>query len=199
MKIHGAKARTFSTSSLFAAFSLGIIGWGLLHAWGIYVKTSVLFHALAAMPGLSLSGIALSRYRRHWPVDAANSASRQERRSGLPWDYRAIACYLILVAAGAGIALLIIDGYMALLALAAVGMFCVPWAKIPLCRDYFFLTAGIITASALLALVLLGKPVHPVYYPVAACLLLSTACISVTSVVIIHGNRPDRMPVSGYS
>lgn len=199
MKIHGAKARTFSTSSLFAAFSLGIIGWGLLHAWGIYVKTSILFHALAAMPGLALSGIALFRFRQHWPLDAANPASQQDRRVRLPWHYRAMACYLMLAAIGVGIALLIIDGYMVLLASAAVGMFCVPWAKISVCRDYFFLASGIITASAFSALVLLGRPVHPVYYPVAAWLLLITACISVTSVVIIHGNRPDRMPVSGYS
>lgn len=98
------------------------------------VKTSMFFHVVAAIPGIFLSGVALYRYRRHWPAGAAPNGAQPTQARKLLWDYRALACYLLLAATGFGIALLIIEGAMFLLALVAVGMVYIPWAKISVCR-----------------------------------------------------------------
>jgi hypothetical protein len=154
----------------------------------------MLFHVLAAIPGMVLSGVTLHRYRQHWPVNATGCAGQQK----LAWDYRAIASYLILVATGFSIALFISGGSLFLLALATMGMVFVPWTKMAVCRGHFFFASALVCAAALLGLVMWRWSVHPLYYPMVACLLLTVACTLVVSVVIIHGNRLDRMPVSGY-
>lgn len=198
MRIPSAKSRTFSTNSLFSAFSLGIIGWGLLHAWGVSVKAGILFHVLAAVPGLFLCGVVLYRYRQHWPFNATGIALPNKPDLTLPWDYRSVAFYLLLIGVGFNIALFISRGSIFLLSLAALAMALVPWANISVCRDHFYFSSAVIDASALLGLVVLGRSVHPLHYPVAAWLLLTVAFILIISVIIIHGNRRDRMPVSGY-
>lgn len=194
MSIHGARSRTFATNILFPAISLAVIGWGLLHAWGINVNIGIRFHALAALPGLVLSGVALYRYRQHWPINATDCVGRQK----LAWDYRAIALYLMLVGTGFSIALLISGGSLFLLAMATMGTIFVPWTRIAVCRDHFFFASALVGAGALLGLVMLGRSVHPLYYPMVASLLLSVACTLVVFVILIHGNRLDRMPPSGY-
>lgn len=185
MSIHDAKSRAFSTNSLFSAFSLGIIGWGLLHTWGVSFKVGILFHALAAMPGVALSGIVIYRYRKHWPVEA--SARTGKNRPS--WDLRAVAFYLVLIAVGAGIALLISGGSFFLLVLAAMGMIFVPWTRIPLCRNHFFFSSVLVGAGASLGGAMLGRPAHPFYYLMVAWLLLSLAGTLVMLVIVTHGNR----------
>lgn len=198
MSIHSARSRTFSTNSLFAAFSLGGIGWGLLHVWGVSVKTGIFFHALAAIQGLVLSGAVLYRYRQHWPVNETDSAGSHRQDLKLPWDYRAVAIYLLLIGVGFGIAPFISAGSAFFLVLAIIGMVLVPWSKIAVCRDHFFISSALVEAGALSGLVVLGGPVHPLYYPMAAWVLLAGACVMIFTVIIVHGNRLDRMPVSGY-
>jgi len=194
MRIRGEKSRTFSTNSLFTALTLGMIGWGLLHAWGISVKTGMLFHALAAIPGLVLSGVVFHRYRQHWPIKAAAGAGQAERS----WHYRALVLYPIPAAAGFGFALSINSGSLFLVTLASMGMILVPWCKISVCREHFFFSSALTGAGALPALVMLGSAVHPLYYPMVAWLLLSVACTLVMLVIAIQGERRDRMPASGY-
>ena len=198
MSMPSAKSRTSSTNSLFAAFSLAVIGWGLLHAWGLSVNTGIFFHALAATPGLVLSGLVLYRYRQHWPVNASGIALPHKQDLKLPWDYRAVAFYILLSGVGFCIALCINGGSIFLLSLAAMGMALVPWAKIPACRDHFFFASALVEAGALSGLVVLDRSPYPLHYPMAAWLLLSIAFIAIISVIIIHGKRLDRMPVSGY-
>lgn len=193
MRIRSAKSRSFSTNSLFTAFSLGILGWGLLHAWGISVKAGIFFHALAALPGSVLSGVVLYRYRQHWPVNARGFAGKQP----LSRDWRTAAFYLMLVAAGFAIALLISSGSLFLLALVT-GMVFVPWTRSAVCRDHFFFASALVGAGTALGLVMLGRQEHPLYYAMVAWFLLALAGTLVVSVFIIHGNRLDRMPVSGY-
>jgi hypothetical protein len=147
MTIRSVKSRTFSTNSLFAAFCLGLIGWGLLHAWGLSVRTGLLFHSLAAIPGLVLSGVVLYRYRQHWPVDAAACAARQKPGLKRARDYRAVASCLLMAGIGFVIAILISGGSLFALALAAMGMVFVPWTKIAVFRDHFFLASGLVGAG----------------------------------------------------
>lgn len=198
MTMRSPKSRNFSTNSLFAAFSLGLIGWGLLHAWGISVRVGVSFHALAVVPGLVLSGIALYRYRQHWPADPTPWAGKQKHGLQLPWHPRAIASYLLLLAIGFAIALLIKTGSMFLLVPAMIGMIAAPWTKIAVCRGHFFASSALLQAGVLLGFVFLDSSVHPLYYALAAWLFLSAACTVIVSVILVHGNRLDRMPVSGY-
>lgn len=194
MSIHDAKSRAFSTNGLFSAFLLGGIGWGLLHAWGINLKIGILFQALAAMPGLALSGIVIYRYRKHWPVEASECTGQGE----LSWDLRAIAFYLVLIAVGLSIALLISGGSLFLLALAAMGTIFVPWTRIALCRNHFFFSASLVGIGALLGLVLLDSPAHPLYYLMVAWLLLSLAGTLVMLAIVTNRNRSGRTPVSGH-
>jgi len=198
MSIPGTKSQTFSTNSLFAAFCLAVIGWGLLHAWGFSLKLGMVFHALVAMPGFVLSGAVIYRYRQHWPAGRASTAWPDRHDAKLPRDYRAVALYLSLIGVGFGMALFINGGSLFILSLAAMGMALVPWTKISVCRDHFYLSSALVEASAFSGLFVLGGPVHPLHYPMAAGFLLTVACILVMSVLVIHGNRLGRMPVSGH-
>lgn len=184
------RSRNLATNSLFGAFFLTLFGWGLLHAWGVHIHARVLTHILLAIPGLALAGVTLYRYRRHWPIDHG---------SRFHLDFRAISCCLLLAAAGLGLALFVIDGSIFLLALGALGMVLVPWTRISVCRTHFFISSAMMTAGAVSGLVLLSGSVHPLYYPLAAWVLLVIACTAVFSAVLTHGGRLDRMPMSGYS
>lgn len=198
MSIPSAKSRTFSTNSVFSAFSLAVIGWGLLHVWGLSLNVGTLFHMLVAVPGLVLCSMVLYRYRQHWPLKATGIALSNTPDLKLSWDYRAVAFYLLLIGMGFGIALFIRLGSAFLLSLAALAMVLFPWAKISICRDHFYFSSALVDASALLGIVALGRPVHPLHYPIAAWLLLTVACMLIISVIVIHGNRREQMPVSGY-
>jgi tellurite resistance protein TehA-like permease len=160
----------------------------------VNVKAGVLFHALAAIPGLVLSGLVLYRYRKHWPILAAASAGRPD----LSWDYRALVFYLIPVATGCGLALSISSGSLFFLVLAAMGTVLIPWTKITVCRDHFFLSSALVGTGALPGLLLPSRSAHPLYYPVAAWALLSIASTLIIFVILIHRDRLDRMPASGY-
>lgn len=197
MTIHSAKRRTLATSSLFAAFALGGIGWGLLHAWGISLKTGLSFHILAAIPGLVLSGVVLYRYRQHWPVNPSDGAVSLPNEPKFPWRYQTLAFSMLLIGIGFSLALFIRNGSAFLVALGAIGTVLVPWEKIAICRDHFFFASALVGAGAVSGLVP-GGSVHPIYYPVAAWLLLAVASMVIISVILSHGNRLERMPVSGY-
>lgn len=198
MRVRSAKSQTFSTHSLFPAFFLAMIGWGMLHAWGLGVDMGMLSHAFAAMPGLVLSGLVLYRYRQHWPLKAGSLALPHEQDRKPACAYRTVAFCLLLTGIGFGIALIISSGSLSLLILAAAGMMFVPWAQMAVCRDHFLLASALIEAGALAGLVVLDRSLYLLHYPVAAWVLLTLACMAVISAVVIHGKRLDRMPPSGY-
>jgi hypothetical protein len=186
----GPRSKNLATNSLFGIFFLTVLGWGLLHAWGISVHASARVHAVFAVPGLVLAGITLYRYHRHWPIDNGPN---------FPWDFRAISSYFLLVAVGIGVALFVIGGAVFLLTLVAAGVVFVPWAKISVCRRHFFFSSAVMTFGAVSGLVLLSGPVHPFSYLLASWALLAVACTMVISVILTHGDRLERMPASGYS
>jgi hypothetical protein len=195
----GPRSRNLATNSLFGAFFLTMFGWALLHVWGIYAHAGVLLHTLFAVPGLVLAGVTLYRYRRHWPIGNGSFFKQKKQGLNLQWDFRAISSYLLLVAVGVGIALLVTGGSVFLVVLVATGIVLVPWANISVCRNHFFFSSAMLAVGALLGSALLSGPVHPLYYALASWALLAIACTTVLSVVLTHGDRLDRMPVSGYS
>lgn len=194
MSTNGTKSLNFSTNSLFPAFSLGLIGWGVLHIWGLGIKTGIHFHVLAALPGFCLSSLVLYRYRQHWPVNPGVAGGRKR----LSLDYHSIASCLLLAAAGFSIGFITSGGSFFLLVLMCIGMISIPWTRLAFCRSHFFFSSALVAGGALLGLVVLGRSAHPFHYPMAAWLLLAVACALVVFVIVTHGNRAERMPVSGY-
>lgn len=184
----GPRPRNLATNSLFGAFFLTIVGWGLLHAWAIQVHAGVLLHALFAVPGLALSAVTLYRYRRHWPIDNGSFFKQKNRWSTLQQNLRAISSYLLLIAVGAGIALFVIGGSVLLFMLVALGLVLVPWTNIPICRKHFFFSSAMLAVGTVLALVFRGGSVHPFYYALASWALLAIAFTTVISVVLTHGD-----------
>ena len=104
-----------------------------------------------------------------------------------------MASCLLLLAIGFGIALLIGSGSVFLLALAIMGMVFLPWTKIVVCRDHFFIFLGLVGAGVLLGLAVPGRSVHTLYYPLAAWVLLTAACI-----VSISASLPTATGSTGY-
>ena len=188
MGLSSARSRTLSTNGLFGAFFLTVFGWGLLHAWGMQVEVSLLFHILFAIPGFVLCGITIYRYRKHWPLGTP------ARVNG-----RAMMTCLLLPAIGAGMALLAVSGAFLLLPLTAFGAILFPWSRIAACRNHFFMSSALIGAGAIPGLVFWGRQVHPLYYPIAAWIFLAVACTAVMSTILTHRDRLERMPAAGYS
>lgn len=193
MSTNGTKSLNFATNSLFPAFSLGLIGWGVLHIWGVGIKTGIHFHILAALPGFSLSSLVLYRCRQHWPVNQAVVAGQK----GLSFPYHSIASCLLLAAIGLCIALITSRGPFFFLMLMCSGMISIPWTRLAFCRAHFFFSSALVVGGALLGLMALGRSTHPFDYPIVAWLLLAVACALVVFVIVTQSNRSERMLVSG--
>lgn len=195
--MHSAQTRTFATNCLFGAFFLAVFGWGMLQIWALGAGAGMPFHALIAVPGFSLCGVLLYRYSRHWPVGQAACKERGEERRPLR-EFRSAVWYVVLAASGLGVAVVVGSGSLFFPVLAAGGLVIVPWAKIPVCRDHFFISAAIVGTGAIIGLALVGKTVHPLHYPAGGCFFLLISSSFAIFAVAAHGNRFDRMPVSGY-
>ena len=193
-----AQTRTFATNSLFSAFILSIFGWGLLHAWAVQVNARPLLHLLIALPCSAVSGIVLYRYARHWPA-RQDSTGRRSTEGGLAPACRSTAWYCLLLLIGAGMAFLVLAGSALFLLLAALALGVLPWSRIPVCRDHFFIAAATAAGGAALGLAVSGTSIPQLYYPMSALFFLCTSSLMTVFIILMHGNRRDRMPVTGYS
>lgn len=192
--MYSAKTKTFATNSLFGTFFLSILGWGMLHVWALQIGARGFAHVFIAAPSLALCGILLFRYSHHWPTQQFG----QEGKSRQFLDYRSLTWYVVLIAAGIAMALLMQECSIFVLVLAGVGLTIVPWVRVSVCRDHFFTSALAIGAGAVIGLILSGKPPHPLHYPPGAWALLSVSGAMTLFVIMVHGNKMDRMPASGY-
>ena len=197
MVTHGARTRTFATNSLFGIFCLSAFGWGLLQTWAAGVGASGFIHVLIAVPCLSMTAIVLYRYSRHWPSSQPVGNAQRESSRQL-FAYHAMIWYSMLAVAGMGMSIAVSWGSIVLVMLAAMGLVAIPWARIPVCRDHFFVAAAALGMGAAIGLALFGKPSHPLYYPIGGSTIMLTSCVVVLFILIAHGNRFDRMPESGY-
>ena len=197
MVTQSARMRTFATNSLFGTFFLSAFGWGLLQSWAALVGASGFMHALIAMPCISMTGIVLYRYSRHWPSTQLVGNAQRESDPQL-FAYRAMIWCLMLAVSGVGISVAVSWGSIALVMLGAVGLVAIPWARIPVCRDRFFVAAAALGVGAVIGWSLFGRPLHPLYFPVAGAAILLTSCVTVLFILMTHGNKFDRMPESGY-
>lgn len=108
----------------FVPLFYSLAGWGLAHAWLILLSASLRAHVLAAVPALAL--VALSTLR-------ASADIRGMEKGGIPspgsrW---AAARGALLLLVGAAFGLLVVNGSVFLLAMAALSFTFVPSAWLP--------------------------------------------------------------------
>jgi hypothetical protein len=195
--MRSARTRTCATNGLFAAFIMAGLGSGLLHAWAVQARAGGMIHLLIAIPGVAICASVLYRYARHWPA-RVTPLYKKRRRGPLPLDAAAAAGCALLFVAGLGMALVVAAGSAALLVLAALGLGVLPWTRIAVCRDHFFLSAAIVGAGAALGLAHAAQPISQPYYATGALFCLGLSGLMTVFIVMMHGNRRDRMPATGY-
>lgn len=195
--MRSARTRTCATNGLFAAFIMAGLGSGLLHAWAVQARASGTIHLLAAIPGVAICAIVLYRYARHWPARVTPLYSKR-RRGPLPLAAAAAAGCALLFGAGLAMALAVAAGSAALLVLVALGLGVLPWTRIAVCRDHFFMSAAIVGAGAALGLAAAAQPIPQPYYATSALVCLVLSALMTGFIVMMHGSRRDRMPATGY-
>lgn len=162
MVIIDEKTKRFAANSIFPSFVYGLLGSvltlvGAAHmhgSWGLYV--------FLGAPGLVLSGLALFRARVHWPAVSTGTPSL---RPG------ALGGYLLLLAAGASISIVISAGSVTLVGVVAASTYLIPWTKIPVCRARFVVSSLVMLGGAIAWVVIQGRPVQSLYFMVAASML----------------------------
>lgn len=195
--MHSARTRTWATNGLFGAFILAAFGAGLFHTWAAQAGLGVRLHVLVAIPDAAVCAILLYRYSRHWPARLA-PLYRTSKRGPLLLHAASVLVYGMLLLVGIGMALLVAAGSALYLLLAALGLGVLPWTRVAVCRNHFFLSAAAVGAGAVLWLSLQAGPVPPLHYMTGALFCLATSSAMTVFIVVMHGNRLERMPATGY-
>jgi hypothetical protein len=192
-----AGTRTWATNGLFGAFILAAFGAGLLHAWALQARAGALIHVLVAIPAAALCAVILYRYWRHWPARLAPLYRKSRRGMRSPDAASALGSGLLLLT-GLGMAFVIAAGSALLLVVAALGLGLLPWTRIAVCRNHFFVSAALVGTGAVLWLSLSAGPIPQPYYAMSALFCLCMSSLMTVFIVIMHGNRLERMPATGY-
>ena len=160
MAIIDERTRRCAANSMFPSFFYAMLGLVLGQAGAAQVQGSWGLHIFMGLPGLVLSGLALCRARRHWPVAADMPALRAS-----------VSGWSLLLLAGAGIGVLACAGSILLLSMVAALTYLIPWSRVPVCRARFILSAMVVLAGALAAaalVVLSTRAVDPMHTMIAA-------------------------------
>jgi hypothetical protein len=192
-----AGTRTWATNGLFGAFILAAFGAGLLHAWAVQARAEALIHVLIAIPGAALCAIVLYRYSRHWPARLA-PLYKKRRRGMRSLDAASALGSGMLLLTGIGLAFVIAAGSAVLLVLAALGLALLPWTRIAVCRNHFFVSAALVGTGAVLWLTLSAGPIPQPHYAMSALYCLCMSGLMTVFIVMMHGSRLERMPATGY-
>lgn len=123
-------------NSAFGGLASAAIGFLLLEAGCILLKTRVLAHLLAVAAGATLVLLMLRRFLRYWPP-TAESLSRQDQhaRHQLRRVLR-ISAYAIVGAAGYFSARWLSYGFISPLILLAAGLVVAPWTRLSATRAH---------------------------------------------------------------
>jgi len=162
VRMYDEKTRRFAANSLFPTFFYGALGLVLAQIGAAQMHGSWRLHVFLGIPGIALSGLALFRARLHWTAASAGMPSLRPRALG--W-------YLLLLATGAFIGVLVSAGSVLLLGTAAALTYLIPWSKIPVCRAQFVVSSVTTLAGAVAWTVIYGRPAHSLYLMVAASML----------------------------
>jgi hypothetical protein len=124
MSTHILQAAPNRPRLTFLPLFYSLAGWGLAHAWLILIHASLSAHILAAVPALAL--VALSSLR------ASADGMEKERGIASPGSgWAAARGALLLLFVGAGFGLLVVNGSVFLLVMAALSFTFVPSAWLP--------------------------------------------------------------------
>jgi hypothetical protein len=189
MKIRSPQARTAATDSLFAIFVTALVGWTLLESLIIQHQFGIVVHVLAFVPAVSLATLALYRYRLHWP--ATTSLDQ-------PDLMRQAAAAVLLFLVGTGVPVLVSAGLSVLIPPVAIAAAFVPWRKLTICRDRFFLSTAAIVSGTAIGLLMFKLPASPFMPLLAAWGLWLIAGAFQIRVLVVFGDDKTRMPVAGF-
>lgn len=162
MQISDEKSRQFAANSLFPTFFYGALGLVLAQIGAAQMHGSWRLHVFLGIPGIALSGLALFRARLHWSA----------ARAGMPSLHpHALGWYLLLLATGAFIGVMVSAGSLLLLGVVAALTYLLPWTKIPVCRAQFGVSSVTTLAGAVAWIVIDSRATHSVYLMIAASML----------------------------
>lgn len=155
----------------FVPLFYALAGCGLLHAWLVLIKASSKAHILAAVPALAL--VALSTMR------ASADLRSMEKEESVPSPnsrWAAARGALLLLFVGAAFGLLVVNGSVFLLALAALSFTFAPPAWLPFGKHNVGLPV-LITAIGFVSVILRGfRDIGFMVFPLAAWAFWISAC-----------------------
>lgn len=161
MPIGNERDKRFLANSIFPSFFYAMLALVLGQVGAAQMHGSWSLRIFLGAPGLVLSGLALFRARLHWPaVNAAMPLS----------NVRALGCYLVLLAAGVSIGVLVSQGSVLLLGTVAALTYLLPWSRLPVCRERFVVSSLVVLAGAVAWGVTRGRP-DGLYFMIAAWIL----------------------------
>jgi hypothetical protein len=186
------KSKAWLTNSIFSSFVLSVFGWAVLQFLGLRNGAPIFAQILVAIVGLALSYVSIRRYQAHWPVDAGNRPIAVNQTVNI---IRIAGWYVLLLAVGSTLAFFAVAGGIFFLAFFASGMNFVPWSKIPVCRDRFFVSSGMVAACAAFAVVVFERPANSFATLLGTWVCWMIACPSLMFVLAGLGDPSE--PKSG--
>jgi hypothetical protein len=171
-----AKSKARLIDGIFSSFVLSIFGWAILQSYGLRHGASISAHILVAAVGLTLSYVSIRRYQAHWPADAEhNNRDPLAIKQAVP-TLRTVGSYALLLTVGSALAFFAVAGSLFLLAIFAGGMYFLPWSKLAVCRNHFFVSSGMTAACAALEVVVVSRSTN-----LFASLLITWVCWTIAS------------------
>ena len=189
------KTRRFAASSIFPSLFLSMVGLLVGQAGVARMSGSWVPHALFAVPGMVLAGLALYRARMHWSMGTAMPPG-QDKGPDRSFDVRDGAWWVLLF--GTGLVVALSAASVFLVGVVASLLYLVPWTAIPVCRTRFLASSMITLAGALAWLVLHGIPVPAPYYLAVAWMVTMPPTLATCLVLAVlpHDYRV-RQPARG--
>lgn len=183
MSLFDEKTKRFAANSIFPSLLISALGFVLSQAAAAQMHGSWRLHVFLGIPGFVLSGLALFRARLHWTV--VSTDEKLFRVHAKRW-------YLFLFAAGACTGAVVSAGSATLVGVVAGLTYFLPWTRIPVCRSRFVVSSAATLAGAVAWLVIHGRPVHPLYFLIAAW-TLCFAAVFMHLLVVVSLDREYRI------
>lgn len=161
---------------VFCALVFGLFGWVLLQVSLTRADAAFRAHAVVALVGFTLVAIAFRRCRLHRiEFDKEPTAQKYSflarllNKSNAGWG-------TLLLLVGVILGQLVLWGWVTPLFAFAIGVTCVPWSRIPLCRRHFVASIALIATGAGLAMLITGSALSSFHLAFSA-LALWVACL----------------------
>ncbi|EEF24511.1 conserved hypothetical protein [Ricinus communis] len=157
------KAKRAAASSIFPSLFFAAIGALLAQLWVLQLHGSLSTHLIVAVPGGTLTALALYRARLHWLTGTRGTAAIKAR--DMVW-------FVLLAGVGMFGGFVISAGSMLWLALFVGLMYLIPWANIAPCREHSNVSFLTVLLAAVSWLAFHNVPMRPLHYLVVAWMLL---------------------------